>query len=100
MGDLLRALMAEAQIDREFGERFRVFFIQRRRDALAVVLDRARDRGELRRGVSTSTVTDIVFGTLWYRLLATDRPPDHTLAEELATILAGPAPLPPPPAAG
>ena len=45
--DVLRALMARAQIDDAFGQRFRTAFLQRRRDALAVILDRARARGEL-----------------------------------------------------
>ena len=44
---VLRALMAGAQIDHAFGERVRTGFLQRRRDALAVILDRARARGEL-----------------------------------------------------
>src|SRR5919201_2607397 len=45
--DVLRALMAHAQIDAEFGERFRGSFLQRRRDALAIVVDRAKERGDL-----------------------------------------------------
>src|ERR1700712_4585780 len=47
LADLLRSLMAEAQLDEAFGERFRAAFLQRRRDALAVILDRARERGDL-----------------------------------------------------
>jgi AcrR family transcriptional regulator len=87
--DVLRALMAEAQVNPEFGERFRVGFLQRRRDALAIVLDRARARGDLPAGVSPGTVTDIVFGTLWYRMLATREPLDNDLVDELVTALAG-----------
>src|ERR1022692_2909133 len=45
--DVLRALMARAQIDEEFRQRFRMSFLQRRRDALAVILDRAQTRGDL-----------------------------------------------------
>jgi hypothetical protein len=33
LADLLRALMAEAQIDREFGDRFRAAFLERRPDS-------------------------------------------------------------------
>ena len=47
LADLLRALMAEAQIDPEFGDRFRAAFLERRREALAVIIDRARERGDL-----------------------------------------------------
>ena len=86
--DVLRALMARAQIDEAFGQRFRVAFLQRRRDALAVILDRAQARGELPAGVSPGTLTDIVFGVLWYRMLATRQPLDDRLADELAAVLA------------
>ncbi len=86
--DVLRALMARAQIDEAFGQRFRVAFLQRRRDALAVILDRAQARGELPAGVSPGALTDIVFGVLWYRMLATRQPLDDRLADELVAVLA------------
>jgi AcrR family transcriptional regulator len=88
--DVLRALMARAQIDDAFGQRFRTSFLQRRRDALAVILDRAQARGELPAGVSPSTITDIVFGVIWYRMLTTRQPLDNRLADELISALAGP----------
>jgi AcrR family transcriptional regulator len=87
VADVLRALMAEAQIDPAFGERFRENFLQHRRDALGVVVSRAAERGDLPPGAPPETVIDIVFGTLWYRLLATRRPPDERLIEELVATL-------------
>jgi AcrR family transcriptional regulator len=92
--DALRALMAHAQIDAEFGQRFRASFLQRRRDALGAVLDRARARGDLPAGLPPGTVTDIVFGVIWYRLLATGQSLDSRLVEELVVVLAGPQPEP------
>jgi AcrR family transcriptional regulator len=86
---ILRALMAEAQIDPEFWQRFREAFLQRRRDALGVITGRAQARGDLPPGLSPCTVADIVFGVIWYRVLATREPPDSGLAEELVTALAG-----------
>jgi AcrR family transcriptional regulator len=88
--DVLRALMARAQIDEAFGQRFRTAFLQRRRDALAVILDRAQARGELPPGVPAGTIADIVFGVIWYRMLATRQALDNKLADELTTALAGP----------
>jgi AcrR family transcriptional regulator len=85
--DILRVLMAEAQINEEFGELFRSSFLQRRRDALQVVLDRARTRGDLPPRPTASTVLDIVFGTLWYRLLTTRRPMGDDLVEDLTATL-------------
>jgi AcrR family transcriptional regulator len=87
--DLLRALMARAQIDEAFGQRFREAFLLRRRAALAVILDRAKARGDLPAGVPAGTVADVVFGVLWYRVLATREPLDDGLADELVTLLAG-----------
>jgi AcrR family transcriptional regulator len=91
MADLLRALMAEAQINREFGERFRAAFLERRRDALAVITDRARQRGDLPERPEPGIVADIVFGTIWYRVLATRRPLDDQLIADLLAILVPPS---------
>jgi AcrR family transcriptional regulator len=87
VADTLRALMAQAQIDPEFGKRFREDFLFRRRDALGRIVDRARERGELPAGVGSGTVIDVVFGTLWYRLLATREPVGRGLAGELVALL-------------
>jgi AcrR family transcriptional regulator len=89
---ILRALMAQAQIDPEFWQRFREAFLQRRRDALGVITGRAEARGDLPPGLSTGTVADIVFGVVWYRVLATRELPGAALADELVTALAGPRP--------
>ncbi|HEX6359791.1 TetR/AcrR family transcriptional regulator [Actinophytocola sp.] len=88
VADALRALMAQAQLDPEFRKRFWAAFLQRRRDALRVLIDRAAARGDLPAGASADTVIDAVFGIVWYRLL-TDRPPDEQLADELVTLISG-----------
>jgi AcrR family transcriptional regulator len=88
VAEALRGLMARAQVDEAFGERFRGAFLGRRREALRVVLDRAARRGDLPARPSPETVLDIVFGTLWYRVLATRQPLDEGLCEDLTAILA------------
>jgi AcrR family transcriptional regulator len=90
--DVLRALMARAQIDEDFGQRFQAEFLHRRRDALAVILDRAQARGELPPHLPPGTIADIVFGVIWYRLLATRQQLDDQLAAELVATLTGPRP--------
>jgi AcrR family transcriptional regulator len=85
----LRALMAHAQIDREFGDRFRASLLYQRRDALAVIVDRARERGDFPPSPSPEVVADIVFGVIWYRMLATREPLNDTTVDELVTTLAG-----------
>ncbi|HEX3711828.1 MAG TPA: TetR/AcrR family transcriptional regulator [Trebonia sp.] len=84
----LRALMAEAQLDPAFGERFRVSFLERRREAVGVITSRALERGDLPGQPEAATVADIVFGTIWYRILATRRPLDAGLVEDLLAVLA------------
>lgn len=86
--ELLRALMAEAQIDPEFGERFRCAFLERRREALALITTRAHERGDLPERPLPGTVADIVFGVIWYRVLATRQTLDARLVEDLMGILA------------
>jgi AcrR family transcriptional regulator len=88
LAGVLRALMAEAQLDREFGERFRVSFLERRRDALGVITSRARERGDLPDHPDPAIVADIVFGVIWYRTLATRRPFDAGLVDDLVGVLA------------
>ena len=88
LAGVLRALMAEAQLDREFGERFRVSFLERRRDALGVITSRARERGDLPCHPDPAIVADIVFGVIWYRTLATRRPFDAALVDDLVGVLA------------
>jgi hypothetical protein len=90
---VLRVLMAQAQIDAAFGERFRAVFLRGRRDALAVIVDRARERGDLPASPPPDLVADIVFGVIWYRVLAAHRPLDEGLPADLMTTLVG-APFP------
>lgn len=85
--DVLRALMTHAQIDDDFGNRFQTSFLQRRRDALGIILDRAQERGDLPPVPSPGTVADIVFGVIWYRILATRERFDQALVDELVTTL-------------
>ncbi|GLY91802.1 TetR/AcrR family transcriptional regulator [Actinoallomurus iriomotensis] len=84
---LLRALMAEAQINAEFGERFRETFLRQRRAALGAIVERAEARGELPPDLTPETAVDLVFGVLWYRILAAHRPVDQALIDELITVL-------------
>lgn len=85
--DVLRALMARAQLDDAFGQRFRGAFLQRRREALAIIVRRAHERGDLPPHLQPGTIADIVFGVIWYRVLATGHLADGHLADELVAAL-------------
>lgn len=72
----LRALMAEAQNDPAFKHRFQDGFIQQRRRALRTLFLRASERGDappqLDTGPGAELGADLVFGLIWYRILAGD----------------------------
>jgi AcrR family transcriptional regulator len=86
--ELLRALAAEAQFDDDFARRFRDTFIEHRRSALTTILTRHRPPGD-RGHVRTSTLVDVVFGVIWYRLLIqpTNTHDYETVATELTSLV-------------
>jgi AcrR family transcriptional regulator len=87
VAELLRALMVEAQLDPAFGARFRAEFLERRRAAVAVLVERAERRGDLPATLTAGFAADVLFGVLWYRLLAVPQPLDADLADRLAALL-------------
>jgi AcrR family transcriptional regulator len=86
---VLRVLMAQAQIDEDFGARFRESFLMRRRQALAVITDRARARGDFPPAPPPDLIADVVFGVIWYRVLSRDQPLDDRIPAELTALLTG-----------
>src|SRR5438067_2006010 len=90
---LLAGLMAEAQLDEEFAESFRRGFLARRRKVLRELLAEARERGEVAEDADLDFMVEIVFGTLWYRILGRHAALNRGLADRLAeTVLALAAP--------
>jgi AcrR family transcriptional regulator len=84
---LLSALMAAAQLDDVFAESFRLGFLARRRRALRELLERGRDSGELGASADLDFLVELVFATLWYRILAHNKPLNRRFAEQLAETL-------------
>lgn len=89
VGELLRALMVEAQLDPVFEDRFRAEFLERRRAALATLVERAAERGDLPVTVTAGFAADVLFGMFWYRLMTVPQPFDDRLVEDLVTLLSG-----------
>jgi AcrR family transcriptional regulator len=88
MRRVLRALAAQAAGDPAAGERIRDAFLFRRRAALASVLRPAVERGQLP-AERADIALDIVFGSLWYRLLFPVGPLDRKWADSIADAVAG-----------
>jgi AcrR family transcriptional regulator len=85
----LRALAAEAAAEPAFAVEARDRFLARRRAALATVLERAVERGELSAERAAITL-DLVFGSLWYRLIFEVGPLDRAWADAVTDAISTP----------
>jgi AcrR family transcriptional regulator len=85
---VLCALMGEAQRDPAFATRWREQLIEPRRKVLQAVLERAQQRGELPRSADLALLLDVVFGTMWYRMLTGIGSIDDGLARDLGQLVA------------
>ncbi|MFI6867357.1 TetR/AcrR family transcriptional regulator [Nocardia sp. NPDC050406] len=75
----LRGMMADAQLDEDFRAAFQGW-IDTRRTAMATILRRGVERGELDPALDLDHAVDLVFGPFWYRLLTDHAPIDPTQA--------------------
>lgn len=85
----LRFLMAQAQQDEDFRERFRENFVSKRRAILNSILLQAVERGQIDSGQNLELLVDIVFGAMWYRLLVGHASLDESFADELTEVIVG-----------
>jgi len=89
-GAIVRGLMAEAQLNPEFGQAFREDFIARRRQVVFEILRRGQKRGEISATVDLELTVDLFYGPIWYRLLNQHAPLDEGFAQHLlAQIFTG-----------
>jgi AcrR family transcriptional regulator len=84
---IVRGLMSEALLDESFAVELRNRFINERRRALMRILERARERGEIRPEVDLESAVDLVYGPMWYRLLNRHAPLDARFARDLAGLV-------------
>jgi AcrR family transcriptional regulator len=84
---LLRALAAQAAANHAFAGQVRDTFLVRRRGALATVLQRAVGRRELN-PAEAAIALDLVFGSLWYRLIFEIAPLDQAWADAVTDMVA------------
>lgn len=89
VGVHLRFLMAYAQKDEEFRERFRENFVAKRRDILRSIVIQAQEQGQAGAGCNPELLVDIIFGAMWYRLLTGHAPMDESFADELTEAVTG-----------
>ena len=83
----LRFLMAFAQQNEAFRERFREDFTARRRAVLRSLFLQAVERGQIGSEQNLELLVDIVFGAMWFRLLIGHDAMDESFADELTEVI-------------
>jgi AcrR family transcriptional regulator len=83
-GAILRALMAEAQLDRELAQAFVTGWALPRRQLAMTVLETGIASGELRGDVDVDVAIDALYGGLYYRFLIPYAPLSPKYAGQLA----------------
>ena len=83
-GTVFSQLLAATVTDEGGAAYFRAWFLAGRRTAIATLWQRGVERGDVRPGVGSDTVVDLLFGPLVYRLLTGHLP----LTDEAAAALA------------
>jgi AcrR family transcriptional regulator len=94
VGRVCVELIGEAQVDSAFADAYRDTFVSKRRAVVRGLLERGRDRGEVRGDVDLELALDLFFGPIWYRRLVRHAPltPEfaHGLADALVALVAPP----------
>jgi AcrR family transcriptional regulator len=85
-GSVLPGLIGEISRNPELAKVFRATLVAPRRAEWRELLDRARDRGELRDGVDFDLVGDFLTGPLYARLLITGEPISKKVASHVADL--------------
>jgi AcrR family transcriptional regulator len=84
---LLYSLAAAASADEDMACRIRDRFLVTRRTDLGQILRRAVARGEINADYAALAI-DLIYGSLWYRLIFRVGPLDYTWADEVAAAIA------------
>jgi len=83
-GRIFKAFIAAAQSDPEFAEAFRSVWIQPRRTEAKAVLERHKIAGALPKNTDLEVVMDLIYGPIYFRLLAGHAPLTAEFADEIA----------------
>jgi AcrR family transcriptional regulator len=86
-GRLMPNLVGAMAQKPELARAVRESFLAGRRAALAAVLERGVERGDLRPDLDVELALDVLGGPLFYRLLITGGPLDEQLAEGVADLI-------------
>lgn len=79
-------LMASADADSELSKAFRNQIILKSREEGRNILQRGMAKGEIRTDIPIETLLDMIYGPIFYRLLAGHAPLHDTFAEEIINL--------------
>jgi AcrR family transcriptional regulator len=85
-GRLFKAFIAAAQADPEVADAFRTLWIKPRRREARSVLERHQRRGRLPKNLDFDTALDLIYGPIYFRLLAGHSPLTCEFAREIADL--------------
>lgn len=82
-GPVVVSLMADATHDPEFLEVLQQGLLAPRRKVVRDILEHGQQSGQLGEGFDLALVTDMIWGTMWYRIQSKHAPVDARLADDL-----------------
>jgi AcrR family transcriptional regulator len=82
-GPVVASLMADATHDPEFLDVLQQGLLVPRRKVVRDILEQGQHAGQLGEGFDLGLVTDMVWGTMWYRIQSKHAPVDAQLADDL-----------------
>lgn len=82
-GPIISGLMADATHDPDVLAHLQTELLAQRRALVRGILERAQHDGLVGHGADLSLVTDMIWGTMWYRVLSRHAPVDEAVADEL-----------------
>ncbi len=89
-GRIIKALLGEAQFDRELADAFRDRWIEPRRETVRGVLRRAIAEGDLQADLDIEIAIDLLYGPIYYRLQIDTGPIDEIFTDGLfASVMKG-----------
>lgn len=82
-GRVLAELLAEGQADPDTLTSLNERFLKKRRAEACAVIERGKASGEFAEGIDPELAIDLIYGPLYYRLMAQHKPLSKRLAGEL-----------------
>jgi AcrR family transcriptional regulator len=84
-GPVISGMMADSTHDPVFAAELQSRLLAVRRDLVRGILEQGQRDGRYGTATDAALVTDMIWGTMWYRVLSKHAPVDQQLADELST---------------